>query len=165
MLDGGTKRFVWIQGLIAFGFLLVQLLCLCGCRQDSLSHSPEELRLTLQKEKSMIFNKLTSEEERVIVHKGTEPPFSGKYYMNKESGSYLCRRCDAPLFRSSDKFDSGTGWPSFDDAIEGAVQQIPDPDGRVLKSFVHIAGHILAMFFLAKELRLKTSVIALTLFP
>ena len=78
----------------------------------------------------MSCNQLTPDEERVIVHKGTEMPFSGKYYLNKESGTYRCRRCEAPLFRSSDKFESGTGWPSFDDAIEGAVKQVPDADGR-----------------------------------
>ncbi|NTW11625.1 MAG: bifunctional methionine sulfoxide reductase B/A protein [Chlorobiaceae bacterium] len=77
----------------------------------------------------MSYNDLTPDEERVIVHKGTERPFTGKYYYNKEDGTYLCRRCDAPLFRSNSKFESGTGWPSFDDAIDGAVKQIPDADG------------------------------------
>ncbi len=78
---------------------------------------------------NMKYNKLTAEEERVILHKGTERPFTGEYVNNKRSGIYVCKRCDAPLYRSTDKFDSDCGWPSFDDEITGAVKRIPDPDG------------------------------------
>jgi peptide methionine sulfoxide reductase msrA/msrB len=74
-------------------------------------------------------NKLTPEEERVIVHKGTEAPFSGEYESNFERGIYVCRRCDAPLYRSEDKFDARCGWPSFDQEIKGAVKRVPDADG------------------------------------
>ncbi len=80
-------------------------------------------------EKNMQYNKLTPEEERVIVHKGTEAPYTGEYVNNKKKGIYVCRRCNTPLYNSSDKFDSHCGWPSFDDEIEGAVTRVPDPDG------------------------------------
>ena len=79
--------------------------------------------------KTMAHNKLTPEEERVIVHRGTERPFSGKYNSHFEQGTYVCKRCNAPLYRSNDKFRSHCGWPSFDDEIEGAVERRPDPDG------------------------------------
>lgn len=74
-------------------------------------------------------NELTPEEERVIINKGTEMPWTGEYTDNKASGTYTCRQCDAPLYKSGDKFDSHCGWPSFDDEIEGAVKRIPDSDG------------------------------------
>ena len=80
------------------------------------------------KEKKL--NPLTEAEAAVIIHKGTERPFSGKYLNNKESGVYTCKRCDAPLYQSEDKFDSECGWPSFDDEIENAVKRVPDADGR-----------------------------------
>jgi peptide methionine sulfoxide reductase msrA/msrB len=73
---------------------------------------------------------LRREEAEVIVHKGTEKPWSGKYCDFKGAGTYICRQCGALLYRSTDKFDSGCGWPSFDDEVEGAVVRSPDPDGR-----------------------------------
>ena len=74
--------------------------------------------------------KLTPEEERVIVHKGTEGPFKGEYTDLFEPGTYVCKRCGATLYKSEDKFHSDCGWPSFDDEIEGAVKRVPDADGR-----------------------------------
>jgi len=78
---------------------------------------------------TMKYNKLTEEEKRVIIHKGTERPFSGKYYNHNDEGVYTCKRCGAELFKSDDKFNAHCGWPSFDDEIEGAVKRVPDKDG------------------------------------
>jgi peptide methionine sulfoxide reductase msrA/msrB len=75
-------------------------------------------------------NTLTPFEKHVIIDKGTERPFSGKYVHTKEDGTYTCKVCGAPLYRSLDKFDSHCGWPSFDDAIPGAIKEVPDADGR-----------------------------------
>ena len=75
------------------------------------------------------WNKLTKEEEEVIVDKGTEPPFGGEYCDFWEKGVYVCRRCEAPLFNSNSKFDSKCGWPSFDQELPGAVKRERDRDG------------------------------------
>ncbi len=87
------------------------------------------MTLLMSQENNMPNNELTAEEEHVIVFKGTERPFTGKYYKHDEKGTYTCKRCNAPLFSSVDKFESGCGWPSFDDAVPGAVKQVPDADG------------------------------------
>ncbi len=91
----------------------------------------------------MKLNKLTPEEERVIVYKGTEAPFSGEYEKNFKPGIYVCRRCEAPLYKSDDKFDAECGWPSFDDEIKGAVKRVPDPDGaRIEIECARCGGHL-----------------------
>jgi methionine-R-sulfoxide reductase len=74
-------------------------------------------------------NTLTPEEERVIVDKGTEAPFSGEYDNFWDKGVYVCRRCGTPLYVSENKFNAGCGWPSFDEEILGKVRRIPDADG------------------------------------
>ncbi len=75
------------------------------------------------------YNKLTADEERVILRKGTERAFVGEYTDNEQKGTYICRRCNAALYHSDTKFHSGCGWPSFDDEIKGAVKRLPDIDG------------------------------------
>jgi methionine-R-sulfoxide reductase len=84
----------------------------------------------LNKSRTMKFNELNDFEKSVIEGKGTERPFTGMYYKTKDAGTYLCKKCNAPLYRSTDKFDSGCGWPSFDDEIKGAVKKTTDADGQ-----------------------------------
>ncbi|MDA8563964.1 methionine-R-sulfoxide reductase [Mariniblastus sp.] len=91
----------------------------------------------------MALNKLTPEETRIIVHKGTEAPGSGDLNNQYEPGTYLCRQCNAALYESSSKFKSGCGWPSFDDEIEGAVKRVPDADGRRIEIVCNACdGHL-----------------------
>ncbi len=86
--------------------------------------------------------KLTPEEERVMAGKGTEMPFTGKYLKHSGMGMYLCRRCGSPLYRSGSKFDSGTGWPSFDQEIKGAVKRTRETDGRTEISCAKCGAHL-----------------------
>lgn len=79
---------------------------------------------------NMGYKQLTPDEERVIIHKGTERPFTGEFYEHTEKGTFTCKQCGAELYHSNDKFDSDCGWPSFDDEIDGAVKHLPDADGR-----------------------------------
>src|SRR5688500_12094675 len=89
------------------------------------------------------FNALTDAEAQVIVGKGTERPFTGEYTDLKEAGTFICRRCNLPLYRSDDKFESHCGWPSFDDEIPGAVAKHADADGRRVEIVcMNCGGHL-----------------------
>jgi peptide-methionine (R)-S-oxide reductase len=106
---------------------------------------------------TMKFNELNDFEKSVIEGKATERPFTGKYYKNKDAGTYLCKKCNAPLYRSTDKFDSGCGWPSFDDEIKGAVKRTTDADGYRTEITCAKCGAHLGHVFVGEELTPKNT--------
>lgn len=105
----------------------------------------------------MKFNELTEFEKFVIEDKGTERPFTGIYYNHNEPGTYVCKKCNAPLYRSADKFDAHCGWPSFDDEIKGAVKRTLDADGRRTEITCARCGAHLGHVFLGEGFTLKNT--------
>lgn len=89
------------------------------------------------------WNELSDKERSIIENKGTEYPYTGLYNVFKGKGVFVCKRCEHPLYSSEDKFDSGCGWPSFDDEVSGNVKRIPDADGfRVEIVCENCKGHL-----------------------
>ena len=114
--------------------------------------------------------KLTREEESVIVNKGTEVPFTGKYFAFWERGTYICKRCGTPLYRSESKFEADCGWPSFDDEIPGAVKRLPDSDGvrteiQCAKCGAHLGHVFLGEGFTKKNARHCVNSISMDFVP
>ena len=136
------KRIIGKTVVLA-GMLFLSSLVACAQKQNKGTEA-----LPKKTTKNMEWNKLTREEEAVIVNKGTEYPGTGKLLNNKEKGTYTCKRCNAALYRSESKFESECGWPSFDDEIKDAVLRIPDADGmRTEIVCANCKGHLGHVFF------------------
>lgn len=127
-----------MKTLINLGIICISILYV-NC-----SNEPTKKRTEMNNDK---YNELTAEEKYVIEDKGTERPFTGTLLDNKQQGTYVCKRCDAPLYRSEDKFESFCGWPSFDDEIEGAVRRETDSDGRRTEILCNTCGAHLGHVF------------------
>lgn len=137
-----------MKKIILYLLLLSNVVGACGQNNDNNNNKDTTM---------MKFNKLTLAEEAVIINKGTEKPFSGEYLDNEQEGTYVCKRCDAPLYRSSDKFDARCGWPSFDDEIEGSVKRVMDADGRRTEIICSNCGGHLGHVFLGEQFTAKNT--------
>src|SRR4051794_12663703 len=126
-------------------------LTLVGCETNTDAIHPTEVH-GMPDNKDSKFNPLSPEEAQVILGKGTQRAFTGEYTDLKDPGTYVCRRCNAPLYRSDDKFASDCGWPSFDDEIEGSVKKVADSDGYRTEILCRNCGGHLGHVFLGEGL-------------
>jgi peptide methionine sulfoxide reductase msrA/msrB len=129
-----------------------------GCYQNQMAQTNKK------------YNKLTPEEERVIIYKGTETPYTGEFYKFTGKGTYLCKQCNAPLYKSESKFDAGCGWPSFDEEIKGAVNTTLDADGqRTEITCANCGAHLGHVFygegFTSKDTRFCVNSISMIFVP
>jgi len=182
----GRFRLVRTFALLALGPMT---LASGGCAEDMAAQAPDKVQIHSSADSSAgedqnmtsatgndaaqgpQYNKLTPAEARVIVHKGTEMPDIGEYTHTKDPGTYVCRRCNAPLYRSQDKFESDCGWPSFDDEIAGAVKKVREVDGsdRIEIICENCGGHLGHVFvgerFTKKNTRHCVNSVSMKFYP
>lgn len=133
--------------IVSIVFLFIFTSCSQAQKSGNINQTDTKINVMAETDSSN-WNDLSPEEERVIVNKGTEMAFTGAYVNNKKNGVYTCKRCNSPLFRSESKFNSGTGWPSFDDMIADNVLEIPDADGhRTEIVCANCKGHLGHVFY------------------